>query len=64
MGPEGTAMTASVVDVLMLHNQTCSNCRVGEPCLVSERIQDEWLRRQAAKPEPKASLSWPAEHAA
>ena len=43
-------MTTSVVAALMLHNQSCSRCRVGEPCLVSERIQDEWLRRQAARP--------------
>lgn len=56
-------MTASVVDVLMLHNQSCPHCNVGEPCLVSERIQDEWLRRQAAAPETMVAR-WPTEHAA
>jgi hypothetical protein len=48
-------MTTSVVAALMLHNQSCSQCRMGEPCLVSERIQDEWLRRQViAQAEAKA----------
>jgi hypothetical protein len=59
--------TSSVVAALVLHNQSCSQCRMGEPCLLSERIQDEWLRRQAIKPseatKPKAP-SWPTEHAA
>ncbi|WP_158628840.1 hypothetical protein [Dyella choica] len=41
-------MTTSVVAALMLHNQSCSRCRMGEPCLVAERIQDEWLRQQAS----------------
>jgi|GEM_PF-1585213 len=39
--------TSSVVAALILHNQSCSQCRMGEPCVVTERIQDEWLRRQA-----------------
>ncbi|MFC3652264.1 hypothetical protein ACFONN_11980 [Dyella humi] len=59
--------TSSVVAALMLHNQSCSQCRMGEPCLVTERIQDEWLRRQAAKPSEATKMkapSWPAEHAA
>ncbi|WP_284320263.1 hypothetical protein [Dyella acidisoli] len=49
-----TAPTA--VAVLMLHNQSCSQCRVGEPCVVTERILDDWMRRQAAtSPEPEAA---------
>jgi hypothetical protein len=47
-------MTDSVVEELMLHNQTCSQCRVGEPCLVAEHIQDSWPRRVAS--EAAASL--------
>lgn len=67
-GLGGTTMTtSSVVAALMLHNQTCSQCRMGEPCLVTERIQDEWLQRQAAAlryPEKPKALAWPAENAA
>jgi len=48
----------------MLHNQSCSQCRMGEPCVVTERIQDEWLRQQTtAKPEPNAAC-WATEDAA
>jgi hypothetical protein len=59
-------MNTSVVATLMLHNQSCSACRMGEPCLVSERIQDEWLRQQAALPAEAetAPPRWPAEDAA
>lgn len=57
--------TSSVVAALMLHNQSCSQCRMGEPCVVTERIQDEWLRRQAvAAPEPKAAYLALEENAA
>lgn len=57
--------TSSVVAALMLHNQSCSQCRMGEPCVVTERIQDEWLRRQAvATPEPKAAYLALEENAA
>jgi hypothetical protein len=56
--------TSSVVAALMLHNQSCSQCRMGEPCVVTERIQDEWLRQQTtAKPEPNAAC-WATEDAA
>jgi hypothetical protein len=58
-------MNHSVVAALMLHNQSCSACRVGEPCLVSERIQDEWLRRQASVPVvADMPAHWAAEDAA
>lgn len=57
--------TSSVVAALMLHNQSCSQCRMGEPCVVTERIQDEWLRRQAVTtPEPKATYLALEENAA
>ena len=58
-------MTASsVVAALILHNQSCSQCRMGEPCAVTERIQDDWLRQQAAtQPEPDAAC-WATEDAA
>jgi hypothetical protein len=37
---------------------------MGEPCLVTERIQDDWLRQQAAaQAEPKAEC-WATEDAA
>ena len=56
--------TSSVVAALILHNQSCSQCRMGEPCLVTERIQDDWLRQQAAEQhEPKAEY-WATEDAA
>ena len=56
--------TSSVVAALILHNQSCSQCRMGEPCLVTERIQDDWLRQQAAaRPEPKTGY-WATEDAA
>jgi len=56
--------TSSVVAALILHNQSCSQCRMGEPCLVTERIQDDWLRQQAtAQPEPKTEY-WATEDAA
>jgi hypothetical protein len=42
-------MTQSVIEELMLHNQTCSQCRIGEPCLVAEHIQDSWPRRVASQ---------------
>ncbi|GLQ88165.1 hypothetical protein [Dyella flagellata] len=51
-------MTTSVVAALMLHNQSCSRCRMGEPCLVSERIQDEWLRQQAARQGESPPAPW------
>jgi hypothetical protein len=47
-------MTESVIEELMLHNLSCSQCRVGEPCLVAEHIQDSWPRRVAS--EAAASL--------
>ena len=49
-----SAMIESVVEELKLHNQTCSQCRAGEPCLVAEHIQDSWPRRVAS--EAAASL--------
>jgi hypothetical protein len=42
-------MTESVVEELMQHNLTCSQCRVGEPCLVAEHIHDSWPRRVASQ---------------
>ncbi|WP_333678653.1 hypothetical protein [Dyella sp.] len=54
--------TSSVVAALMLHNQSCSACCVGEPCVVTERILDEWLHRQVAAEAQTAT--WPAEDAA
>jgi hypothetical protein len=42
-------MIESVVQELMLHNQSCSQCRVGEPCLVAEHIQDSWPVRVASQ---------------
>ncbi|QAU22781.1 hypothetical protein EO087_01270 [Dyella sp. M7H15-1] len=47
-------MTESLVEELMLHNLTCSQCQAGEPCLVAEHIQDSWPRRVAS--EAAASL--------
>jgi hypothetical protein len=47
-------MTESVVEELMQHNLVCSQCRVGEPCLVAEHIHDSWPRRVAS--EAAASL--------
>lgn len=47
-------MTQSIVEELMQHNLTCSQCRVGEPCLVAEHIHDSWPRRVAS--EAAASL--------
>lgn len=47
-------MTESVVEELMLHNENCPQCNVGEPCLVAEHIQDSWPRRVAS--EAAASL--------
>lgn len=47
-------MTSSVVEELIQHNLTCSQCRVGEPCLVAEHIHDSWPRRVAS--EAAASL--------
>ncbi|RDS82589.1 hypothetical protein [Dyella psychrodurans] len=41
--------TASVVEELMLHNLSCSQCRVGEPCLVAEHIEDCWPMRVASQ---------------
>jgi hypothetical protein len=55
---------SSAVAVLMLHNQSCSACSVGEPCVVTERILDEWLHRQAATAAEAQALAWPAEDAA
>ncbi|RDS83875.1 hypothetical protein DWU98_06100 [Dyella monticola] len=40
-------MNLSVVEELMLHNLSCSQCRAGEPCLVAEHIEDSWPRRVA-----------------
>ncbi|HKT27208.1 hypothetical protein [Dyella sp.] len=56
--------TSSVVAALMLHNQSCSACCVGEPCVVTERILDEWLHRQAAPMAETQTAAWPAEDAA
>ncbi|HUB89284.1 MAG TPA: hypothetical protein VMA74_06090 [Dyella sp.] len=56
--------TSSVVAALMLHNQSCSQCRMGEPCVVTERILDEWLHRQAAAQVEASTSAWPAEDAA
>lgn len=56
--------TSSVVAALMLHNQSCSQCRMGEPCVVTERILDEWLHRQVAAPAESMAPAWPAEDAA
>ncbi|MBE1160932.1 hypothetical protein [Dyella acidiphila] len=47
-------MTESIVEELMLHNETCPQCCVGEPCLVAEHIHDSWPRRVAS--EASASL--------
>ena len=47
-------MIDSIVQELMLHNQTCPQCSVGEPCLVAEHIHDCWPRRVAS--EASASL--------
>jgi hypothetical protein len=52
-----------VVAALMLHNQSCTHCRMGEPCVVTERILDEWLHRQAAVP-AETQPAWAAEDAA
>jgi hypothetical protein len=41
-------MTESVVEELMLHNRSCPQCRVGEPCLVAEHIHDCWPQRLAS----------------
>jgi hypothetical protein len=41
--------TASVVEELMLHNLSCSQCRAGEPCLVAEHIEDCWPQRVASQ---------------
>ncbi|WP_158544997.1 hypothetical protein [Dyella monticola] len=57
-------MTTSVVAALMLHNQSCSQCRMGEPCLLSERIQDDCLRRQAMALAQTETPRWPTEDAA
>lgn len=56
--------TSPVVAALLLHNQTCSACRMGEPCVVTERILDEWLHRQAATPAEAHVPAWAAEDAA
>lgn len=46
----GIAMkTVSVVEELMLHNLSCSQCRAGEPCLVAEHIEDCWPTRVASQ---------------
>lgn len=42
-------MTSSVLEELMLHNKTCPQCGVGEPCLVAEHIEDCWPRRVASE---------------
>ena len=42
-------MTKSVVEELMLHNQSCFQCRIGEPCLVAEHIEDSWPQRVASE---------------
>jgi hypothetical protein len=42
-------MTTSVVEELMLHNLTCSQCRAGEPCLVAEHVEDCWPMRVASQ---------------
>lgn len=42
-------MTAPVVTALLLHTQTCTHCRAGEPCIVTERIHDEWVRQYVAE---------------
>jgi hypothetical protein len=47
-------MIESIVHELMLHNETCSQCRAGEPCLVAEHIHDSWPKRVAR--EAAASL--------
>ncbi|WP_233843666.1 hypothetical protein [Dyella sp. 2HG41-7] len=57
-------MSTSVVAVLMLHNQSCSQCRMGEPCAASERIQDEWLRRETIAKAGTSAPHWPTEDAA
>ncbi|GGA01075.1 hypothetical protein [Dyella caseinilytica] len=41
-------MTESVIEELMLHNRTCPQCSVGEPCLVAEHIHDCWPQRLAS----------------
>ncbi|GGA24771.1 hypothetical protein [Dyella nitratireducens] len=53
---------SSIVAALMLHNESCSPCRMGEPCVVTERILDEWLHRQALA--PAETPAWPTEDAA
>jgi hypothetical protein len=47
-------MIESIVEELKLHNQSCSQCRAGEPCLVAEHIHDSWPKRVAS--EAAASL--------
>ena len=42
-------MTAPVVTALLLHTQTCTHCRAGAPCIVTERIHDEWVRHYVAE---------------
>lgn len=56
--------TSTVVAALMLHNQSCSQCRMGEPCVVTERILDDWLHRQAAAQAELGAAAWAAEDAA
>ena len=41
-------MTKSVVEELMLHNRSCPQCCVGDPCLVAEHIHDCWPQRLAS----------------
>jgi hypothetical protein len=55
---------SSVVAALILHNQSCSQCRMGEPCVVTERIQDDWLRQQAAAQSEPNEVYWATEDAA
>jgi hypothetical protein len=42
-------MTASVIEELKLHHLSCSQCRMGEPCVVTEHIHDGWPQRVASK---------------
>jgi len=56
--------TSPVVAALMLHNQSCSACRMGEPCVMTERILDEWLHRQVAAQAEADTPAWAAEDAA
>jgi hypothetical protein len=51
-------MTATVVDALMLHNQTCVRCQAGSPCFAAEYVLEEWLRQVASERPAAHEPSW------